>query len=251
MCIRCVLTQSICCIRNQIIEKDQELANLIVKLPNMTMEEKIDVAERLMWTHRFELSAVVDAIEALLEGEVSGLFFRSDGDLTHDQKNTIYNKARMPVLKLEAKVKELRQEYRITYDSKGLEKICGDIASTRTELAAARIKANDEIYSQMNSVGTMGAEEVRGGSSVITVDYHGLHVNEMRRKFKEHVIPILPVVKVVMVIVGRGLHSAGKEGKLKKALFKLIGKYEEDIKWQRVNRNEGALYVMWRDKSSS
>ena len=76
--------------------------------------------------------------------------------------------------------------------------------------------------------------------------YIRLYVNEMRRKFKEHVLPILPVVKKVLVITGRGSHSAGKESKLKKALFKLIGQYEEDIYFQRVDNNEGALYVLWR-----
>ena len=236
-------------IPSQIIEKDQELAHLIVKLPNMTTDEQIDIAERLMWTHRFEVSAVIDAIEALLDGEVSGLFFRSDGDLTHEQKNVIYNQARIPVVKLETKLEELIQEYRGTYDSKGLDKICGDLKRVRKELATARIKARDKIYSQMNSVGSMGAEqEERGGSTLIQVDYHGLHVNEMRRKFKEHVIPILPVVKKVLVITGRGSHSVGKESKLKKALFKLIGQYEDDIYFQRVDGNEGALYVLWREE---
>jgi hypothetical protein len=233
-------------IPSQVIEKDQELAHLVVKLPSMTADEQIAIAERLMWTHRFEVSAVVDAIETLLDGDVSAQFFRSDGDLTHEQKNKIYNQARAPVVKLETKLKDLIQEYRDTYDSKGLEKICGNLSRVRRELAAARIKARDDVYSQMNSVGSMGTEEERGDSSLIQVDYHGLYVNEMRRKFKEHVLPILPVVKKVLVITGRGSHSAGKESKLKKALFKLIGQYEEDIYFQRVDNNEGALYVLWR-----
>lgn len=233
-------------IPSQVIDKDQELAHLVVKLPSMTEDEQIAVAERLMWTHRFEVSAVIDAIETLLDGEVSGRFFRSEGDLSHEQKNAIYNQARVPVVKLETKLKELMKEYRDTYDSKGLEKICRNLSRVRKELAAARIKARDDVYSQMNSVGSMGAEEERGDSSLIQVDYHGLYVNEMRRKFKEHVLPILPVVKKVLVITGRGSHSAGKESKLKKALFKLIGQYEEDIYFQRIDRNEGALYVLWR-----
>ena len=66
-----------------IIEKDQTLANLIVQLAMMDHDEKIAVAERLLWTHRFEVSAVVDAIEDLLDGRVSGLFFRREGDLMH------------------------------------------------------------------------------------------------------------------------------------------------------------------------
>jgi hypothetical protein len=49
-----------------IIEKDQTIAILIVQLPNMGHDEMIAVAERLLWTHQFEVTAVVDAIEELL-----------------------------------------------------------------------------------------------------------------------------------------------------------------------------------------
>mmetsp|Transcript_5372 Transcript_5372/g.12205 ORF Transcript_5372/g.12205 Transcript_5372/m.12205 type:complete len:867 (-) Transcript_5372:35-2635(-) len=230
-----------------IIDKDQELAHLIMKLPNnMGYDEKIAIAERLLWTHRFELPAVIDAIEALLDGETSSLFFRSDGDLTSEQKSHIYCQSRGPVCKLEIKLNLLLQEQRGTVDSKALEKICVDMRRTRKELATARDKAREDIYSRMNSVGTMGAQQDGHNSSFIQVDYHGLHVNEMRRKFKEHVLPILPVVGKVMIITGRGSHSVGKESKLKKALFKLIGQNEKDIYWQRVEKNPGALYVLWR-----
>jgi len=235
-------------VSRQMIEKDQEIANLILKLSNMELDEKIAVAERLMWTHRFEQPAVVDAIESLLDGEVSGLFFRNTEDLTHQQKNDIYYQARLPVEKLEDKLKLLLQDQRGAADAKSLEKLCDDLRRIRKELAAAREKAREDIYNRMNSVGAMGAQQDGRDGSMIQVDYHGLHVNEMRMKFKEHVLPILPVVRKIMIITGRGTHSAGKEGKLKKALFKLIGQYESDIYWQRVDQNPGALYVLWRSE---
>jgi DNA-nicking Smr family endonuclease len=99
----------------------------------------------------------------------------------------------------------------------------------------------------MNNVGTMGAE-VEGG--MIQVDYHGLHVSGMRKKFKDHILPIIPEVKKVMIITGRGSHSVGKESKLKKALQKLIGEYE-NLYWQRVEDNDGAIVVLWRTKKNA
>lgn len=73
-CPQCPLCQLSfnCCfvegIPSVIIEKYQTMANLIVQLANMEHSEKIAVADRLLWTHRFEVSAVVDALEELLDG---------------------------------------------------------------------------------------------------------------------------------------------------------------------------------------
>jgi hypothetical protein len=226
-----------------IIEKDQTIANLILQLANMDYEEKIAVAERLMWTHRFEVAAVVEALEELLDGRVSGLFFRREGDLTHKQKDDIYRKARLPVEKLEEKLKLLLQEQSLA-DSKSLGKICCNIQQVRKALGEARGRAREDIYSNMNNVGTMGAEQECG---MVQVDYHGQHVSGMRQKFKDHIVPIIPAVGKVMVITGRGSHSVGKESKLKKALFKMIGEYEH-LYWQRVEGNDGAILVLWRTK---
>ena len=51
----------------------------------------------------------------------------------------------------------------------------------------------------------------------------------------------------LLVITGRGLHSSGKESKLKKVLSSL-GRVENDTYWQKVDNNEGAKYVLWWDK---
>ena len=231
------------CIPSIIIEKDQTLANLIVQLAITDHDEKIAVAERLLWTHRFQVSAVVDAIEELLDGRVSGLFFRSEGDLTHAQKEDIYRRARLPVEKLEDKLKQLLADQSLA-DSKALVSICCNVRQVRKELCEAREMAREVIYSNMNTVGAMGAEQESG---MIQVDYHGQHVNGMRKKFKDHIIPIIPAVGKVMIITGRGSHSVGKESKLKKALFKLIGEYK-NLSWQKVEGNEGAILVLWRSE---
>jgi|APGre2960657468_1045069.scaffolds.fasta_scaffold523532_1 DNA-nicking Smr family endonuclease len=71
----------------------------------------------------------------------------------------------------------------------------------------------------------------------------------MRKKFKDHILPILPEVRKVMIITGRGSHSVGKESKLKKALQKLVGEYK-NLYWQRVEDNDGAILVLWRSKKN-
>eukprot|EP00581_Thalassiosira_minuscula_P001687 CAMPEP_0183741386 /NCGR_PEP_ID=MMETSP0737-20130205/62008_1 /TAXON_ID=385413 /ORGANISM="Thalassiosira miniscula, Strain CCMP1093" /LENGTH=105 /DNA_ID=CAMNT_0025976703 /DNA_START=301 /DNA_END=615 /DNA_ORIENTATION=+ len=79
-------------------------------------------------------------------------------------------------------------------------------------------------------------------NDLIRVDYHVLRVNEMRSNFKEHLLPILPVVEKVMIITGRGLHSTGKEAKLKEALFKLVNQYSSNVYLQESNKYPGSLY---------
>ena len=140
--------------------------------------------------------------------------------MTHKQKEDIYRKARISIEKLEEKLRQLLHEQSL---------------------------ADLEIYGKMNNVGTMGAE-VEGG--MIQVDYHGLHVSGMRKKFKDHILLIIPEVKKVMIITGRGSHSVRKKSKLKKALQKLIGEYE-NLYWQRVEDNDGAILVLWRTKKNA
>ena len=178
-----------------------------------------------------------------MDGRVSGLFFRSEDDLTHKQKEDIYRRARIPVVKLEEKLKQLLSD-QSSANSKALVTICCNVRQVRKELGEARERAREDIYSHINTVGTMGAEQESG---MIQVDYHGQHVNGLRKKFKDHIIPIIPAVGKVMVITGRGSHSVGKEGKLKKALVKLIEEYK-NLSWQRVERNEGAIIVLWKSE---
>ena len=230
----------------QIIEVDQDLSKLIGELPFDSFDEKVDVVIRLLWTHRFDVPNVVDALETLLDDQVSCSFFtRNMGDLTHKEKNQIYQQARAPIEKLKQKLNRLLQERRTTMDPNKCRKICTELIEVRSKLCVARQKSREDIYTRMNSVGAMGAQQ-EGNDGLIQIDFHGLHVDEMRIKFKEHILPILPVVKKVMVITGRGLHSAGNESKLKKAVLKLIGQHQKNIYWQAIDHNPGAIYVLWR-----
>eukprot|EP00797_Seminavis_robusta_P005599 Sro136_g064270.2 (368) ;mRNA; r:101763-102866 len=233
----------------QIIETDQSLGALMEKLPLDDADDRENVLQRLLWTHEFRVDRVVDSLEKMLDDQVRAQFFRCETDFTHGQKEEIYQTARRPVLILQEKVHRLVEEHRTTFDAAKLKELNATITQVRNQLAFSRVEAREQIYTRMNEVGNMGAESsLEGGSSLIPVDYHGMHVGEMLSKFQELVKPILPVVKEVMIITGRGLHSANNEGKLKKALIRHIDNKEDDIRWERVEENPGALKVLWRPR---
>jgi hypothetical protein len=232
----------------QIIDVEQEIAMLIVKLPVGDADDRVEVARRLLWTNDFCVEKVIEALECMLDGQTRGALFRSNVDLTHQQKQDIYEKARLPVHRLQEQLKRLLEERRTTFETSALNRIDAGIRKVRAELALARQNAREEIYTQLNSVGNMGGQQgddSDGSSGIIQIDFHGLHVNEMFEKFKEQVKPILPVIGNITVITGRGSHSADGESKLKKALMKHISKDEPNIRWERIEDNPGALNIVW------
>jgi len=245
LCRTSVDSESVQDLAYQIIVFDEELAMATKKLPVDDPHEHRNIAQRLLWTHDFRVDAVIEVLECMLDDQLSGLFFRAESDWTHEQKQEIYRGARRKVEMLLDKVKVLETEKLKTYETSRLAKLDKDIVNLRSELKTARLNARDEIYEQLNSVGTMGAQRSVGGRDLIQIDFHGLHVDEMHRKFDEQVKPILPVVKKVRVITGRGSHSSGGESKLKKALVKWIEKKETGIRWENIASNPGALDVVW------
>ena len=226
----------------QIVEKDAILSGLVQKFP-ADDQESIEVAIKLLWKSNFRVDEAVDALEGILDDNISSTFFRTSSDLTHDQKEVIYHRARRPIKDLEERAKTLRAEQRKTFDTKTLVDLNKKLKAARTKLATARLKARDEIYESMNTVGNMGAQDLEN-HDMISVDFHGLHVQEMNYKYAELVEPLLPVVKKITVITGRGLHSSGGQSKLMKALKKKVSR-DKSTRWERVAKNPGALIIHW------
>jgi hypothetical protein len=235
----------------QVMDVDQELAMLIVKLPVGEAEDRVEVGRRLLWTNDFCVEKVIEALECMFDAQTSQSLFRTSIDLTHQEKQTVYDKARYPVVQLQEKLKRLLEEQRTTFETSRLNRLLSEIRQVRTDLAASRRQAREEIYTQLNSVGNMGAQLGSSDESgTIQIDFHGLHVSEMYQKFAEQVKPILPVVCKVVVITGRGLHSANGESKLKKSLMKRIEQHEPDIRYEKIPENPGALNVVWTPAST-
>jgi len=230
------------------IETHEGLAGVVEKFP-ADLDESVEVANKLLWTCDFNVDRVIDTIDKILDDQASGVFFRASIDLTHDQKEAIYRSARLPVNRLEDQLRLLVEERRTTFETARLKSIELEVRKVRSDLASARLKARDEIYEKLNSVGNMGAQNSTV-DNVVQVDFHGLHVGEMHSKYKELIQGILPVVKKVRVITGRGLHSTGGESKLMKALKKKI-EQDKDTRWDKVPRNPGAIIVSWIKESES
>lgn len=227
----------------QIIEIDKELAVVVERFP-ADFEESIAVAHSLLWKKEFRVDEVIETLDRILDDQVSSLYFRPEVDLTHQEKDEIYRRARMPVRRLHDELKKLVEERRTTFESSRLRHIEVTLRKTRSDLSAAREKARDDIYESLNSVGSMGAQNDSHKGGNIQVDYHGLHVSEMHEKYEELVEAILPVVKRVTIITGRGSHSADGNSKLKKALKKKIEK-DKKTRWEHDPKNPGLLVIKW------
>jgi hypothetical protein len=179
----------------QIMEVNKKLAISIEKFP-ANSKESVSAAQQLLWKQDFRVDAVVDALEDILDDRARGVFFRTENDLSHENKESIYRMARQPVDRFKGKLQKLLVERKTTFEANRLYQIDIDIRTVRSDLTIARFKARDEICEKLNSVGDMGAQ-LTTQKDTIQVDLHGLHIAEMHIKFSELIKPILPVVKKI------------------------------------------------------
>jgi hypothetical protein len=105
-------------------------------------------------------------------------------------------------------------------------------------LMAAKENAFNDIYERMNSCGSMGLS-FSGQSTV--VDLHGLSVEGAKQIVLNTILPVLPVLKKIMVITGRGVHSQSGESVLKSSIKRFIA--ELNVRVEEVVGNDGAIYV--------
>jgi DNA-nicking Smr family endonuclease len=57
-----------------------------------------------------------------------------------------------------------------------------------------------------------------GYDGLMSIDLHALHVEEAKNMLLEYVFPVLPVVRKVVVITGRGTNSNGGKGVMKEEI---------------------------------
>jgi hypothetical protein len=108
----------------------------------------------------------------------------------------------------------------------------------KKQIMAAKENAFNDIYERMNSCGSMGV--CLFGQST-SVDLHGLSVEAATRFINDPILPVLSVLKKIMLITGRGVHSADGQGVLKPAIKEYLRGF--DIKCEDVNGNDGAIYI--------
>ncbi len=83
-------------------------------------------------------------------------------------------------------------------------------------------------------------------SEIMHIDLHGLHVHEAESILQDYVLPVLPVLKRVYLITGRGKHSKDGKSVLKESVMTFL---REDVKLalrcEEQIGNDGVLFVAW------
>jgi hypothetical protein len=113
------------------------------------------------------------------------------------------------------------------------------MSELKKQIMAAKENAFNDIYERMNSCGSMGISFCGQGDRV---DFHGLSVEAAKRFIQDPILTVLPVLKKIMIITGRGLHSQTGQGVLKSAITSYLD--ELKVKFEDVVGNDGALYVI-------
>jgi DNA-nicking Smr family endonuclease len=160
--------------------------------------------------------------------------------LNSAQKSEYFELAREPVRRIENECVLLRSELNGIYDNESQEWKNKYLKLQRLakQLTEARENATKDIFERMNSAGDMGAFVPGRG---LHVDLHGLFINEAKEKIEELFLPVLPAVKKIVLITGRGVHNPKNEAKLKNALKDYFASV--NIKCEEVKGNEGALCI--------
>jgi len=203
-------------------------------------------------TNQFEFDA--SKVENALFNMVGLVEHDPSEHLNHDNKQEFYNTARAPVLKLQAEYATLKEDLFQINDTDSVEWRRKRIAlnDMQKKLNSARRNAASDIFERMNSRGNMGAliEYIQEGgiegvettkTSIVHMDFHGLHVNEAKERIDEFVLPILPALKKMIVITGRGVHNETGGSVLKEELRKYFG--QRNVKCEELKKNKGALCI--------
>ena len=200
----------------------------------------------------------VSRVESALFNMVGMVEPTDEGFLSFEKKQEFYKTARAPALRLQEEYSRLRLLLLELNDTDSVEwrEKKFELDELHKKLNNARRNAACDIFERINSSsGKMGAiiEYIEGGalslsgvgsetrSSLVHVDFHGLHVGEAKERVDEFVMPILPALKKMIVITGRGVHSEAGGSVLKQALVKYFA--ELNVKCEEVRKNKGALLV--------
>jgi DNA-nicking Smr family endonuclease len=224
------------------------------RLPFSVDEFNDMVVSLLMNQFEFDVSKVENALFNMV-----GLVERDPSEhLSHDKKQEFYNTARAPVLKLQEEYAKLKEDLFQINDTDSVEwrKKRNELNEMQRKLNGARRNAASDIFERMNSRGNMGAliEYIQEGvgemgiegvestkTSIVHMDFHGLHVNEAKERIDEFVLPILPALKKMIVITGRGVHNETGSSVLKEELRKYFGQC--NVKCEELKKNKGALCI--------
>ncbi|KAJ3097596.1 hypothetical protein HDU97_004724 [Phlyctochytrium planicorne] len=208
-------------------------------MPNFRSKNDMDeLISALLVSNFFQISQVEGILFNML-----GLVTSDDPDkvLQTADKQEIYKNARAPVKILEAEYKQTKDilEGAARASSEKYRLAAARIGPLTSELNAARMNAARDIFERTNASGGMGS--LSNNRREISVDLHGLHVGEAKEMLQQFVLPVVPVMKSVVLITGRGKHSVGGDAVLKKAMKEYL--QELGLSGKEVLGNPGALRI--------
>jgi hypothetical protein len=97
----------------------------------------------------------------------------------------------------------------------------------------------------------MGNMDTR--NRILSVEFHGMYVKEAIMKLIEIVMPILPVQREVVIIMGKGNHSENCNSKLRDSLVAYIEQTDDfkrkHIRYEINPSNTGELIVKAQNNS--
>uniref|UniRef100_A0A7S3V5Q9 RING-type domain-containing protein n=1 Tax=Chaetoceros debilis TaxID=122233 RepID=A0A7S3V5Q9_9STRA len=213
---------------------------------HLSYEDCLQICCQLLNYHDFNIVKVLQSLDSMLVDNLQ-TSLRRVNSLTVKQKHQVYDEARRPVEVLFKEVRDLRQKLRNISSEANYSYISSKrrIDTLQEDLIPKAMKnAQNYIWNAMNSAGEMARDSDDG----IVLDFHGLHVEEAKNKFDDEVVPILPVIKKIRLIVGRGKHSSAQIARLKPMLQEHIAEHpRHHLMTCRVDpTNDGALFVYYK-----
>jgi DNA-nicking Smr family endonuclease len=201
------------------------------------------IVSSLLLHHRLDISAVEAHLWGMLQAREAAAYVACSREpLEADEKQLIYEEARRPVKALEAEVAAARAQLKTLHVDELSQEWCERrtlVAELESALRAARVNAAQDIFAQMNADGLgMGEDRVAGE---VTLDLHGLHAREAERVMTELLDCVLPATRSLVVITGRGAHSANGISVLRPVIDRLAAGRAANVCLEPVAGNPGAM----------
>jgi DNA-nicking Smr family endonuclease len=170
--------------------------------------------------------------------------------LTHAQKDHIFNEVRARVKRIQDEKATIEKELMYNQNEQSESYITNlqqRWNALDVKLSDARIEAREEIFSRVNSADVHSA-----GDRYLSIDLHCMYADEAREKLYMLVVPVLPVMKKMLIITGKGSHSEESVGVLRGVVIRFVESVRNRegkrcMEWEAISDNEGALWVHWRD----
>lgn len=251
--------------------------NILKRLESLCLD--VEVASRLLWTHKFNMSLVQKQLDSMMglsysSEEMSKLFtsvhqeissFREQRDYLRKQlENLRMNKleetdkfvkaiscvtAQLDACKWNSEARKLRERRTELFQRveelrkktfEETQKLHSEISHVNASLLEAQQRASNEAFKLLNK-----NPGIPGASKIFQLDFHCQKLKAVKRLFNDQVLPVIMSGFEVRVITGLGRHSPSREAQIKNYLVGWLTTHNE-IGFRQPKDNQGALDVYWK-----